>query len=150
MDLNTDLELLSNKHKLKKNDNKPKIKHKNNIDDLMSYLLEIDISDRKIETSLKNLNKLLNDILKNKRINTKNLLEESIHIIHYVTKKDIIEEITHNQNDNQNEFICKQLLEDLINNSVNLVEENNNRKSVNVNLKEIDKKGMDKFIINKI
>jgi hypothetical protein len=152
MDLNTELELLSNKHKLKKNDKSKndKSKQNNNLDDLLFNILEMEVTDKKIETSLKNLNKLLNDIIKKKNINTKGFLQETINILHYVTKKNIIEELTYNQLDTSSESICKELIEDLIKNVVNLVEDQNNKKNINVNFKENDKKGMEKFIINKI
>ena len=152
MDLNTELELLSNKHKLKKNDKSKndKSKQNNNLDDLLFNILEMEVTDKKIETSLKNLNKLLNDIIKKKNINTKGFLQETINILHYVTKKNIIEELTYNQLDTSSESICKELIEDLIKNVVNLVEDQNNKKNINLNFKENDKKGMEKFIINKI
>ena len=125
MDL--DLELLTNKNKLKKNKSVKDISADINV--ILCNILEIELKSENNEITqlLVNINKLLNNIHKKQEIEN-NLI-----------KKKLIDE-QHEIN-----YMCKEIIDNII----TKIEEKENTKNIKVDSHHHDKLGIEKYIIVK-
>ena len=114
--MDIDLELLSNKSKLKKN-----ISSKDNYSDLniiLKNILEIELSNTdSINQLLVKTNKLLNNIYKRKDVDILEYLKLNILIIHLLKKREIENNILKNniiKEENEIRFLCREIIDDII------------------------------------
>lgn len=146
MDL--DLELLTNKNKLKKNKSVKDISADMNI--ILCNILEIELKNEnnKITQLLVNINKLLNNIHKKKDVDILDYLKLNILLIQKLKKQEIENNLIKNKLiDEQNEinYMCKEIIDNII----TKIEEKENTKNIKVDSHHHDKLGIEKYIIVK-
>lgn len=102
MDYTLDLELLSNKHKLKKPKENTNNKPKKTLIELLNDILDHDSKSLQKKEMIYNLKKCINDINHNNTLDLHIFLNTSINIIQYFKKKELIDAII---NENQNKVL---------------------------------------------
>lgn len=97
MDFTLDLELLSNKHKLKKNKDNYNIKEKKTLIELLNDILDHEPLILNKKQMVINLKQCIKDLNNDTSSNLQNFLITSINVIQYLKKQELISSII-NQN----------------------------------------------------
>lgn len=144
--MDIDLELLSNKNKLKKNNFNKDISSDLNF--ILKNILEIELNDTdEISKLLVKTNKSLNNIYKRKDVSILEYLKLNILIIQFLKKREIEDNnIKNNKVKEEDEinFFCREIIDDII----TKIEQKNNTKNIDVGI-NYEKSGIEKYIIVK-